>query len=362
MKKLISKIEPYLPLFLVNFLGWVFSDAAENHIRMTVAKENKFTSYTELKKHQKRVKNLVVGFFLSLFFLVFGLILQPILLPAPVESELYLPNGKGDIVLGNISKNQATIIFKTLDGANQNTPLATRAIVEVFEDRELTKLVRRTTEDNYAITHIISIDSLQENRTYYVKILARDSWVPNHKIVVSSWGDGGDPITFYTSGEVIPTCVGTKDLQSSGGANVGGSTVNATNNNDGGSQKLADQKLVISNVMSENYLQPQNKIQTIISWNTNKPANTVLIYSEGRSNEKTEIVISDRKITRHAAIMTTLKAGTTYYFNVKSVNENGEVSISEEYSLKTPKQRLTTYEKTKESLKSLLNQVMPSFK
>lgn len=357
MKKILRKFATCCPTFLSRRMEWFLSDSAENHIRMTKARENRFSSYTQLKKHQKRVKIYVTTFFLSLLFLLIGLVMGPILMPAKIESELYLPNGKGDIVIGNISKNQATIIFKTLDSANNNDPLATRAIVEVFDDSNFSKLVRRTTEDDYAVTHIVPIDSLQENHIYYARITARDASVPSHTKTISSLGDNGEPIKFYTTGELIPTCAPVKDLQASN-ENVINNAI-STDEAQQDPNQAKNQALAISSVMNENYLQPKNKVQTIISWSTNKPAKTVLIYSEGNSKEKIEVIISEQLRTRHAAVLTTLKAGTTYYFSTKSIDESGAVVVSDEYSLRTPKPQSTIIEKVKASFKSIFHQIKP---
>lgn len=376
MKRRIKKILSYLPAFLSEYFEWIFSDASENQIRIAKSKKNKFRSYTQLKKHQKKLKIFVAGFFLALFFLWIGLVVGPTLFPKQIETELYIPNGRGDILLGNVSKNQATVIFKTLDSANGNKPLATKAFVEVFDDKDYTKLVRRSAEDDYAITHIIPVDSLQEGNIYYIRITAKDAANPAHMKNVSFWGDGKDPIRVYTTGELIPSCAVPKETPYVAAVNDNDvstgknektavqittsidSTTNAGNAKD--LQQSDDSVLHISNVMNENYLQPKNKVQTIISWNTNIPATTVLIYSEGNSKEKKEIIINDQLQTKHAAILTTLKAGTTYYFNVKSVDENGGVAISEEYSLRTPKPQSTVTEKIFESFKSIFRQVKPN--
>ena len=366
MKKVLRKIFSYLPKFIQEELEWLLLDAAQNQIRITKEKKNHFRSYTQLKKHQKNIKLFFAGLGFALLFLLIGLIVGPSFFPKAIEAELYIPNGKGDILVGNVSKNQATIIFKTLDSANGNKPLATKAFVEVFSDKELTKLVRRSILDDYAVTHIIPIDSLQENQTSYIRITASDSSVPAHVKTISSWGDGGDVIKFYTTGEVIANCQNIK-------------TINAGNNNlDEESERVTTpiaesleyaeedntnhasaSMLRILTVTNENYLQPGNKVQTIISWNTNLPSSTVLVYSEGSSGEKKELVISDKMQTKHAVTLTTLKAGTTYYFNAKSIDQNGNAAISEDYSLKTPHPQSTVVQQIGDSFMSIFRQIKP---
>ncbi|NTW26842.1 MAG: hypothetical protein HGA36_00740 [Candidatus Moranbacteria bacterium] len=357
MKKLLKKLSCCLPPVLLDYFEWLFADAAENQLRITKANKNKFRSYTQLKRHQKKLKFYVGGFFLVLISLFMGLIIGPIISPAPIPPELYIPNGRGDILLGNISKNQVTMIFKTLDSANNNEPLATKAVVEVYNDENYTKLVRRTTEDDYAITHIIPVDSLQEGNLYYIRIVARhDAITGSQTKVVSSWGDGRDPIRVYTTGEIAQSCIPVKQAESPPIASDEIDAVKISdvmNESQNQNAIVANNSLQISNVMNESYLQPKNKIQTIISWNTNKPATTVLLYEETASREKIEIIINNQLQDKHAAILTTLKAGTAYLFSVKSVDKDGKTVISEQYSLRTPKPQSTISEKIKESFKSI---------
>lgn len=66
-----------------------------------------------------------------------------------------------------------------------------------------------------------------------------------------------------------------------------------------------------------------------------------------------------RMQTRHAAVLTTLKAASTYYFSVKSVDGNGNDVVSDEHSIRTPKPQVTVSEKIVDSLKSIFQQVKP---
>lgn len=370
MKRTIKKILTHLPSFLSEYFEWIFSDAAENQIRLFRTQKNKFRSYTQLKKHQKKIKIFVAGFFLAMFFLLVGLTVGPIFFPERIETELYIPNGRGDILLGNVSKNQVTVIFKTLDGANGNMPLATKAIVEVFSDENYTKLARRTVADDYAVTHIIPVDSLQEGEIYYIRVTAEDAALPAHVKSVSSWGEENDPIKVYTTGNLITNCASPDDEQNSTDKNISGekneqsvasipkSTEYANNEDNAGQSD--DASLFILNVMKENYLQPKNKVQTIISWSTSNPATAVLVYRGGDLEGKKEVIIDEQMQSKHAAILTTLSAGMTYYFQVKSVDENGNVAISEEYSLKTPRPQSTIVEKISENFMSIFKQIKPN--
>ena len=372
MKKSLKKILRWMPSFVLEYLEWLFLDSAENQIRVTKFKKNNFRSYTQLKKHQKNVKIFFASLLASIFFVLTGFVMEPVLFPNQPEAEIYIPSGKGDILLGNISRNQVTVVFKTLDSANGNQPLATKSIVEIFSDAAYTNLVRRSTEDDYAITHIVALDSLQENKIYYVRITVKDSAVPVHTKTVSSWGNGGDPIKFFTTGELVSNCVpdskivfndkpaSAEQIAAVVDVNSGhlndNQVVNTNNDNNDSKQEV----LRIENVLTENNLQPKNKVQSIISWNTSKLATATLIYREGGSDNKNEVTPDKQVRTKHAIVLTMLKPGTTYYFNVKSTDQQGNSVMSEEYSLRTPKPQLTIVEKITESFKDIFRQVKPN--
>lgn len=360
-----------MPGFLAEFFQWFVCDASENQIRISKAKKNNFRSYTQLKKHQKRLKLFGIVFILVVLSLFIGLLLGPDLFPKQIQSELYIPNGKGDILLANVSKNQATIIFKTLNSADNNKPLATKAFVEVFSDPNYSNMVMRSPEDDYAVTHIIPVDSLQEGLIYYIRITAKDASEPTHESTITSWGDGKDPIKFYTTGDSIPVCAQVSNSQIVTAEHNEDKTTQKTEivmapiaesseglkNSDGSTNpaQSSNAALKISEVLNENHLQPKNKVQTIISWNTNKPSTTVLVYGEGRSNEKKEILVSQDLKTKHAVVLTTLTAGKTYYFNAKSIDDDGIVVTSEEHSLRTPRPQSTIIDKISESFKSIFS-------
>ncbi|EKE25032.1 MAG: hypothetical protein ACD_5C00319G0003, partial [uncultured bacterium] len=172
MKRGLKKLLSFLPECVREFIEMIFNESAEYHIKVSRAGKQKYSSYTQLKRHQKNVRRMLALIILMVTSGFVGMLIGPIFFPQPVESEVYIPNGKGDILVGNISRNQATVIFKTLDGANGNLPLATKAVVEFYEDEQYKDLARRITEDDYAVTHMIPVDSLQEGKIYYIKIIA----------------------------------------------------------------------------------------------------------------------------------------------------------------------------------------------
>ncbi len=363
MNRGIKKILSYLPAFCLECYDMIFESAAENHIRLTKAEVKKFRSYTQLKRQQKKIRTYVGLFLMVAFSWMLGIFVAPIFYPQPIESEVYIPNGKGDILIANVSKNQATVIFKTLDSANNNKPLATKATVEFYEDAGYQKLTRRSPESDYAVTHTVPVDFLQEGLVYYVRIIARDAAMPQHTKEISSWGGGGDPIRVYTTGELIPTCAQAvaepvtvslaSEIEEIIDAQIAPSLDDPEN------AVIKSDELQILEVQNENYLQPRNKIQTIISWKTNIPATAVLIYAEEGSMEQQETAPNEQLQLKHQIVLTSLKAGTTYYFKVKSLDKDGLEKISEEYSLRTPRAEETVVEKIGDNFKSMLRQIKP---
>jgi hypothetical protein len=324
---------------------------------MSHKNQKKFHSYTQLKAHQRKIRRNVFWIFLLFVFLLVGIVIGPALFPRTLKTEVYIPNGKGDILFGNVSKDQATVIFKTLDAENEDKPLATKAFVEVYSDKDYAKLVQRTDEDDYAVTHMIPITGLSEGRKYYIRISASDSENFANAKTISDWGDESEPISVLAIGETTNTCSTQNQNKTENDINIPEIAVSTTDEggstliNNGNTEK--NNSLEILSVQNENYLQPNNKVQTIISWKTNIPATTVLLYREENSNDTKELDASDQKQIKHAAVLTTLKTGTVYYFKVKSKDEKGDEVVSQEYSLSTPRAEETTIQQMINNFKSL---------
>ena len=356
-----SKIKIVRDNFIEKFsehFKMIFFSAAENHIIMSHKNQKKFRSYTHLKEHQRRIRRNVFWIFLLLVFLFIGIIIGTAMFPQTIKTEVYIPNGKGDILFGNVSNNQVTIIFKTLDAENEYKPLATKAFVAVYADKSHTELVQRTNIDDYAITHMIPITKLTEGRNYYISIFASDSINFENAKIVSEWGDKNELINVLTIGETN-TASNTQNKNISVNVDIPKSAVSATGEsgamliNNGNMQQSGS--LEILSVQNENYLQPGNKVQTIISWKTNIPATTALLYREVNSGSNQELNVSDQKQIKHAAVLTTLKTGTAYYFKVKSKDEKGNEVVSDEYSLRTPQQKETASQKMIDNFKILFS-------
>ena len=95
----------------------------------------------------------------------------------------------------------------------------------------------------------------------------------------------------------------------------------------------------IEQVKTDSALTQSDKVQTIISWNTDEPAISSLVYKEGMNGEEKEAKISSEPTTKNSAVFTIFKPGTVYYFKVKSADESNNEATSQEYALLTPRRR-----------------------
>ncbi|EKE25368.1 MAG: hypothetical protein ACD_5C00189G0001, partial [uncultured bacterium] len=174
---------------------------------------------------------------------------------------------------------------------------------------------------------------------------------------VVSWGDR-DPIKVFTTGDLIPDCAINKPVEKTSEIVTEDVQLAMQNDNDGESSQKAS--LEIENVLNENYLQPGNKVQTIISWNTDVSSSTLLNYEERETGERKQINVSEDLVTKHAVVLTTLKPATVYYFRAESVDAQGNIATSEEYSLRTPRPEENIIQKIKNNFTGLLLQIKPA--
>lgn len=99
---------------------------------------------------------------------------------------------------------------------------------------------------------------------------------------------------------------------------------------------------VISQVKSENAISARgDKIQTIISWKTDEPATSQIIYKEGAQTEGKYIESPlDKELTvNHYVVLTTFRPGQIYRFKIKSSDQAGNEALSSEFTLLTPRQK-----------------------
>lgn len=95
----------------------------------------------------------------------------------------------------------------------------------------------------------------------------------------------------------------------------------------------------IDQVKTDSALAQNDKVQTIISWTTDEPSTTAIIYQEGKTGEEKEVKINNSLTNSHVAVITTFKSGVVYYFKVKSVDQSGNEAVSNDFALLTPKKK-----------------------
>ena len=96
---------------------------------------------------------------------------------------------------------------------------------------------------------------------------------------------------------------------------------------------------VIDQIHTDSALTQSDKVQSIISWTTTENATTSIIYREGKNGEDREINIADAYVKNHLAVMTIFKPGVVYFFKVKSIDQAGNVGISNDFALLTPRKQ-----------------------
>ena len=70
-----------------------------------------------------------------------------------------------------------------------------------------------------------------------------------------------------------------------------------------------------------------------------EPATTSILYREEANGGEKEAQVNNNYVTSHIAVSTIFKPGAVYYFKVKSVDPSGNVAVSQDYALLTPKQQ-----------------------
>ena len=95
----------------------------------------------------------------------------------------------------------------------------------------------------------------------------------------------------------------------------------------------------IDNVKTDSALTQSDKVQAIISWKTDEQATSSILYKEGRNGEEKELKITDNLTTGHIGVITVFKPGTVYNFKVKSIDASGNVAVSNDFALLTPRKK-----------------------
>ncbi len=87
----------------------------------------------------------------------------------------------------------------------------------------------------------------------------------------------------------------------------------------------------------------QNKVQTIVTWNTNEVASGKIEYAQGGIGDTfdLETPLSVDDVTNHIVIISNLKPATVYRFRVVSEDRTGNVTKSDPYVLLTPQREVS---------------------
>jgi hypothetical protein len=188
-----------------------------------------------------------------------------------------------NIAIRKIEENSATIAWVT------NVPCS--AIVEYANlENNDTKLSGNT---NYITVHSMQLKELKFD-TYYSFVIR----------VENEQGDkaASDPRTFLTTKDQVPP--------------------------------------VISKVSTESTLYPgsDNKVQTIINWETDEISKCQLYFQKGLlSNDKPEFLPEEiEESTKHVQVATNFQPATVYKFWVQCKDDVGNEGKSENFSLLTP--------------------------
>jgi len=91
----------------------------------------------------------------------------------------------------------------------------------------------------------------------------------------------------------------------------------------------------------------KDKVQTIITWMTNKPTSSQVEYNEGltRGGEfKYKMPKVEDLVTKHVVVLPDLQPSTVYEYRVKSVDRAGREVTSEPRVLLTPQRRVSAFD------------------
>ena len=96
------------------------------------------------------------------------------------------------------------------------------------------------------------------------------------------------------------------------------------------------------------FLDRNNKTQTIISWLTNEPAASRVLYQEGVHGADTELKesteLNDNYTKEHVVVITKFKPGVVYTFRVESIDSGGNVSLSKPHTFMTAKKKESIFQ------------------
>lgn len=90
------------------------------------------------------------------------------------------------------------------------------------------------------------------------------------------------------------------------------------------------------------------KVQAIISWYTNEPSTSRVLYEQGAGRSDEELTqsspIDDNYARHHVVVITNFNPGAIYRFQVESTDTEGNSSRSRTYTILTPKQQESVFQ------------------
>lgn len=176
--------------------------------------------------------------------------------------------------------------------ASWATDFEARALIKI-KDPLLNKSIISFEEKGFDRTHKFATDELQNSTNYQIEI-----------INVAKDGTLSEPVVFPFSTAISPNPPEISNVRTS--------------------------SALISGAVEQ--------IQTIISWKTNKPSTSRIIYGEGTGDNLNQFTNLDKSlITDHIVVTTNLKPGKVYKFKVESVDASANTSTSQDYLIMTPK-------------------------
>jgi len=102
---------------------------------------------------------------------------------------------------------------------------------------------------------------------------------------------------------------------------------------------------VISKVSSSSTLYPgkESRVQTIITWDTDEPANSHIFYQEGLATDATvnQLPLDPAMVAHHTAVVTKFQPTTVYKFWIESADAAGNTAKSKDFLILTPQQQAT---------------------
>ncbi|HRH23122.1 MAG TPA: fibronectin type III domain-containing protein [Candidatus Magasanikbacteria bacterium] len=107
---------------------------------------------------------------------------------------------------------------------------------------------------------------------------------------------------------------------------------------------------VISQIQTDSAIVPggKEKIQIIISWQTNELSTSRLFYRKGFAADGTEFSASttlDQNYTKkHVVVVTNFEPGTVYQFVVESIDSSGNTGISKTITILTPQKEQSVFQ------------------